>query len=68
MNALASMVGEGDKLEIRSKSLNFNYLTISETQGKLLKILMIGAIPVLYLGIGISSVVETRRKQNEEIE
>ena len=68
MNALASMVGEGDKLEIRSKSLNFNYLTISETQGKLLKILMIGAIPVLYLGIGISSVVETRRKQNEEVE
>ena len=68
MNALASMVGEGDKLEIRSKSLNFNYLTISETQGKLLRTLMIGAIPVLYLAIGISSVVETRRKQNEEIE
>jgi len=68
MNALASLVGEAEKLEIRSKSLNYNYLTISETEGSRLKILMIGAIPVLYLCIGICSVIETRRKQNEETE
>ena len=65
MNALSALVGETEKLEIRSKSLSFNYLTINQNQGKFLKIMMIGVIPVLYLAIGISAVLETRRKQNE---
>ncbi|MFQ9915321.1 MAG: hypothetical protein ACLRWQ_01910 [Flavonifractor plautii] len=42
MNALSSLVGESEAMAIRSKSLNYNYLTISESTSSLLKVLMIG--------------------------
>jgi ABC-2 type transport system permease protein len=64
MNAISSMVGEREALAIRSKSLNYNYLTISESTASLLKVLMIGIFPIVYLGIGIVIVTERRRKQN----
>jgi ABC-2 type transport system permease protein len=64
MNAISSMVGEREALAIRSKSLNYNYLTISDSTASLLKVLMIGIFPALYLGIGIVIVVNRRRKQN----
>ncbi|MEI3581018.1 MAG: hypothetical protein V8Q30_14110 [Acutalibacteraceae bacterium] len=31
MNALSSLIGEREALAIRSKSLNYNYLTITES-------------------------------------
>ena len=31
MNALSSMIGESEAMAIRSKSLNYNYLTISDS-------------------------------------
>ena len=46
----------------RSKSLNYNYLTISDSTASLLKTVMIGVFPLLYLGIGICVVVRRRRK------
>jgi ABC-2 type transport system permease protein len=64
MNAISSMVGEREALAIRSKSLNYSYLTISESSASLLKVLMIGIFPIVYLGIGIVIVTERRRKQN----
>jgi ABC-2 type transport system permease protein len=64
MNAISSMVGEREALAIRSKSLNYTYLTISESSASLLKVLMIGIFPIVYLGIGIVIVTERRRKQN----
>jgi len=67
MNALSALIGEREAIAIRSKSLNYNYLTISETQGSMLKALMIGILPVLYLGIGIYIFIYTRRKQNETV-
>ncbi len=67
MNALASLVGETESLSIRSKSLDYNYLTISESASQALKILMIGLFPILYLGIGIVIVVRRRRGQNESV-
>jgi ABC-2 type transport system permease protein len=67
MNAISSMVGEREALAIRSKSLNYNYLTISDSTASLLKVLMIGVFPALYLGIGIVVVVDRRRKQNVAI-
>lgn len=66
MNAMASMVGENEAVSIRSKSLNYNYLTISDSTSSLLKVLMIGAFPLTYLGIGISVILK-RRKQNEAV-
>lgn len=60
VNSISSMVGESEAMAIRSKSLNYSYLTISDSVSSLLKILMIGVFPLAFLGIGIGVVV--RRK------
>ena len=65
MNALADMIGESEAMAIRSKSLNYDYLSISGSTASLLKVLMIGAFPLAYLGIGVGVVLTRRRKQNE---
>ena len=65
MNALSSLIGETEAMAIRSKSLNYNYLTISDAQSSLLKTMMIGVCPLVYLGIGIAVVLVRRRNQNE---
>lgn len=67
MNALSSLTGEREAVAIRSKSLNYNYLTISESTGSFLKVTMIGVFPLLYLGIGIWVAVRRRRVQNETV-
>ena len=67
MNAVSSLVGEREAMAIRSKSLNYNYLTISDSTSSLLKVLMIGVFPLAYLGIGICVVVRRRRLQNETV-
>lgn len=67
MNALSSMIGEREALAIRSKSLNYNYLTISESAASVLKTLMIGVFPLVYLAIGICVVLRRRRVQNETV-
>ena len=66
-NGLSSLVGESEAMAIRSKSLNYNYLTISESTSSLLKVTMIGIFPLLYLGIGIYVVLRRRRMQNEAV-
>lgn len=65
MNAVASLIGESEAMAIRSKSLNYNYLTISDSTSSLLKTLMIGVFPLAYLGIGVCAILVRRRKQNE---
>ena len=67
MNALANMIGESEAMAIRSKSLNYDYLSISGSTASLLKVLMIGAFPLAYLGIGVGVVLTRRRKQNEAV-
>ena len=65
MNALASLIGESEAMAIRSKSLNYNYLTISDSTSSLLKTVMIGVAPLAFLGIGIVVLLRRRRSQNE---
>ena len=65
MNALASLVGETEAMAIRSKSLNYNYLSINSSTASLLKALMIGVFPLAYLGLGVWVVLKRRRLQNE---
>lgn len=67
MNAVSSMIGESEAMAIRSKSLNYNYLTISDSTSSLLKVMMIGVFPLVYLGIGIAVVLRRRRMQNEAV-
>lgn len=65
MNALSSLIGEREAIAIRSKSLNYNYLSISDSNASLLKALMIGVFPLAYLGVGIFVILKRRRDQNE---
>ena len=67
MNALAFLNGEREAMAIRSKSLNYNYLTISESVSSMLQVMMIGVFPLLYLGVGAVVVLRRRRKQNETV-
>ena len=61
MNGLSWMIGETDAVSIRSKSLNYNYLTISASSATWLKICMIGIIPVCFLLLGVDEVLRRRK-------
>jgi len=63
MNAIASLLGEREAVAIRSKSLNYNYLTINDTAASLIKTVMIGAIPLLFVALGISEVMDRGKKK-----
>jgi len=67
MNALSSLIGESEAMAIRSRSLNYNYLTISDSVSSLLKVLMIGVFPLAYLGIGIGVIMKRKKVQNEAV-
>lgn len=67
MNALADLIGEREAIAIRSKSLDYNYLTISDSVASLLKTVMIGVCPLVYLGIGIVVVVRRKQVQHETV-
>ena len=67
MNALSSLMGEREAMSIRSKSFDYNYLTISESTAVTLKTLMIGVFPLAYLGIGIYVIVRKRGMQHETV-
>ena len=64
MNALGNLIGETEAMAIRSKSLSYHYLTISDSTASFLKLIMIGVFPLVYLGIGICVTIG-RRKRNE---
>ncbi len=67
MNALASLIGETESMAIRSKSLNYNYLTISESASAFIKFALIGAFPLLYFGFGVCVILKRREQQNEAV-
>ena len=67
MNSLSWLVGEREAIAIRSKSLNYNYLTISDSTSSVLKGLMIGVFPLAYLAIGIAVILTKRKVQNETV-
>lgn len=65
MNAVSFLIGDSEAMTIRSKSLYYNYLTISESTSSLLKLLMIGVFPLMYLGTGICVIMKKRSMGNE---
>lgn len=62
INALSELIGQEDNISISSKSLNYSYLTISDSSASLLKTWMIGAIPFSFVLCGILTVIERRKK------
>jgi len=67
MNAMSALMGEREAIAIRSKSLNYNYLTISDSTSSTLKLLMIGVFPLTYLAMGIFVIISKRKVQNEAV-
>lgn len=67
MNALSSLIGETEAMAIRSKSLSYHYLTISDSVSSLLKVLMIGVFPLGYLGVGICVLMKRKKVQHEAV-
>lgn len=65
MNALSSLIGEREAVSIRSKSLDYNYLTIDEATASLLKTMMIGVFPIAFCVVGIAVIVQRRRKNEK---
>lgn len=61
MNSLSSMMDKTEAMSIRSKSLSYNYLTISESQASTLETFLIGIIPAAYLAVGIVIVMRRRK-------
>ena len=66
MNALSALIGEQESLSIRSKSLSYNYLTISESEASTIKTVMIGVIPLAFAAAGVCAVVKRRSKRHEQ--
>lgn len=64
MNALSALIGERDAVSIRSKSLSYNYLTISESAAAMLKAWMIGIIPAAFALYGVFTVIDRRKKRH----
>ena len=61
MNALSSLIGQREAVSIRSKSLSYNYLTISQSSATILKSWMIAVVPLAFVVYGILVVFERRR-------
>ena len=66
MNALSALIGEQESLSIRSKSLSYSYLTISESEASTIKTVMIGVIPLAFAAAGVYAVVKRRSKRHEQ--
>ncbi len=66
LNVISDMVGEREALAISSRSLDYNYLTISDATASMLKVVMIGVFPLIYLGIGACVLLRRRSLQNEK--
>ena len=66
MNSISSLIGETEAIAIRSKSLGYNYLTISATAASMMKIVMTGIIPLAFVVAGIVVTVERRRRRYEQ--
>ena len=64
MNSISWMIPDQGTISIRSKSLDYNYLTISTTTANVLKAWMIGVIPIGFLLLGIMEVIARRKAQS----
>lgn len=61
MNSFSWMIGDPDAGSIRSKSLDYNYLTISSSSATWLKVCMIGIVPLAFLLLGVDEVLRRRK-------
>ena len=62
LNALSWMVDQEERISIHAKSLSHDYLTINSATASTLTIVMVGLIPLVYLGVGIYIWIRRKRR------
>ena len=62
VNAVSWMLGEEDSITVHAKSLSYDYLTMDSQTSALLKVLTVGVVPLVFLGIGIVNWVRRRQR------
>ncbi len=62
LNALEMMSEQDNSISVRSKSLSYEYLTISTSDSTYIKVITIAVIPAAYLAVGIVIAVRRRRR------
>ena len=62
ISAVSDLVGEEQTLSIPTKSMDANYLTISDSDITKIKICLLGIIPIAYLLYGVEEVWRRRKK------
>ena len=62
LNAISWMCGHEDDISIHSKSMNYEYLTISSSSASVMTAVIIWLIPALFLGTGVCVWLRRRRK------
>ncbi len=61
INAISELINQEDSISISSKSLNYNYLTISSSEASNLKKWMIGIVPSVFVLYGIIAIIDRRK-------
>ena len=67
MNALSKLLGEREAISIRSKSLSYSYLTISDSEATQIKVIMLAVIPGIFIVDGIMTVTERKKRRHEQV-
>lgn len=62
INSLSWLCDRQDSISIHAKSIDYEYLTISSQTSSLLIALMIGIIPVAFLGVGVYEWIRRKRR------
>ena len=62
LNCIHWMCEQTESISIHAKSMDYEYLTMDSGTGSMLTILMIGFLPLGYLGIGISIWIRRKRR------
>ena len=63
MNCLSSLIGQSEAMSIRTKSMGYNYLTISGAEASVLEMGMIGIVPLAFLITGILVILRRRERR-----
>ena len=61
MNSLSYLAGAEESITIRTRSLDYDYLTISESNAQFIKIILIAVLPLLFLIFGIDTKIRRRK-------
>ena len=62
LNSLSWMFGQTDSISIHAKSLSYDYLTIPSGTASLLTVLVVGILPLAWLGVGIYIWIRRKRR------